>query len=153
MFAVGAAVGYALISRRDIGAGLVPPCPGAPTAPAWLRSPVTLAFRSRRASLIGWSVALLVGGAAYGSFTQPLLDGFTAAPDDLLGYGRRGGHAVRIPRLGGSDDGVRRDRVRRVTVFVVLAVQSMRGEETDGRTEPVLATAARTDLADRGRGV
>lgn len=136
-FAVtAAALGYALSTRRDFGAGLVPPRPGSPRAAAWLAGPLTLAFRLHRASLIGWSAALLAAGLAYGSFTQPLLDGFADAPEDLVAV------------MGGSENllagylaimGLTMALV--AGVYAVLAVQALRAEETDGRAEPVLATA------------
>ncbi|GIJ30454.1 exporter of polyketide antibiotics [Micromonospora qiuiae] len=136
-FAVAAGtVGYALSRRRDFGAGLVPPRPGSPRAAAWLASPFALAFRLHRASLIGWSAALLVAGLAYGSFTQPLLDGLADAPEDLVAL------------MGGSENlldgylGMMALTMGLVVgVYAVLAVQSVRAEEADGRAEPVLATA------------
>ncbi|HEX2134272.1 MAG TPA: ABC transporter permease [Actinophytocola sp.] len=134
--AATAAGGYALSARRDLGAGLLPPRPGPPRAAPWLRGPLALAFRLQRASLIGWTAALLVGGLAYGSFTQPLLDGFENAPADLVAV------------MGGTQDmlsgflglmGLMMAFI--VAIFAVLATHALRGEETEGRTEPVLATA------------
>ncbi|MFY1669707.1 ABC transporter permease [Plantactinospora sp. WMMB334] len=131
-----AAAGYALSARRDFGAGLIPPRPGDPRAAGWLAGPLSLAFRLHRASLLGWSAALLVSGLAYGSFTQPMLDGFADAPEDLVAV------------MGGTEDllagflglmGL--TMALTVAIYAVLAVHTLRGEETDGRTEPVLATA------------
>lgn len=131
-----AAAGYVLSARRDLGAGLVPPRPGSPVAASWLRSPLALAFRLHRGSLVGWSTALLVAGLAYGAFTQPMIDGFADAPPDLVAV------------MGGGEDllngflGLMGLMMAfTVSVFAVLAMQSVRGEENDGRTEPVLATA------------
>lgn len=133
---ITATAGYLLSARRDLGAGLVPPRPGAPVAAPWLRSPLTLAFRLHRGSLVGWSAALLVAGVAYGAFTQPLIDGFADAPEDLIAV------------MGGGEDllngflGLMGLMMAfTVSVFAVLAMQSVRGEENDGRAEPVLATA------------
>lgn len=133
--ALATAAAYALLGRRDLGAGLVPPRPGPPRAAAWLAGPLTLALRLHRASLIGWSAALLVAGLAYGSFTQPLIDGFADAPEDMVAV------------MGGGDDmlagylGVMGLTMALVVgVYAVLAVQLLRAEETEGRTEPVLAT-------------
>ncbi|MBU7597948.1 ABC transporter permease [Streptomyces sp. P38-E01] len=134
--AATAATAYALSTRRDLAAGLLPPRPGPPHAARWLRGPLSLAFRLQRAGLIGWSAALVVAGIGYGSFTQPLLDGFEDAPEDLVAV------------LGGAQDmlagylglmGLMMALI--VGVFAVLAVQSLRAEEADGRTEPVLAAA------------
>ncbi|MFC5750172.1 hypothetical protein [Actinomadura rugatobispora] len=110
--------------------------PRASRAAGWLRDARTLAFRLHRADLIGWSIALLVAGTAYGAFTRPLVDGFADAPEDFVAV------------MGGADDmldgylglmGL--TMALMVTVFAILAVQSVRGEESGGRTEPVPATA------------
>ncbi|MEU5554381.1 ABC transporter permease [Micromonospora sp. NPDC047793] len=130
-----AALGYVLSTRRDFGAGLVPPRPGSPRAAAWLDGPSALAFRLQRAGLIGWSVALLVAGVAYGSFTQPLVDGFADAPPDLVEI--MGGSANMLDGYLGMM-GV--TMALAVGVYAVLAMHTLRAEETDGRTEPVLAT-------------
>lgn len=136
-FAVtAAAAGYALSARRDFGAGLVPPRPGPARAAAWLDGPLALAFRLHRASLIGWSVGLLAAGLAYGSFTQPLLDGFTDAPEDMVAI--MGGTENLLDGYLGTM-GLTMALV--VGVYVVLAVQTLRSEESEGRAESVLATA------------
>ncbi|MEO3821379.1 ABC transporter permease [Plantactinospora sp. B24E8] len=134
--AATAAVGFTLSARRDLGAGLIPPRPGSPRAAGWLAGPLALAFRLQRASLIGWSAALLVSGLAYGSFTQPILDGFADAPEDLVAV------------MGGSQDMLAGflglmglTMAFTVAIFAILAVHALRGEETGGRTEPILATA------------
>ncbi|WP_347405112.1 ABC transporter permease [Micromonospora sp. WMMD1082] len=134
--AATAAVGFGLSARRDFGAGLVPPRPGSPRAAAWLAGPLTLAFRLHRAALIGWTAALFVAGLAYGSFTQPLIDGFADAPADLVAI------------MGGAEnllDGylgmMGLTMALTVGVYAVLAVQSLRAEEIEGRAEPVLATS------------
>lgn len=134
----GAAVtaGYVLSTRRDLGGGLVPPRPGPPRAAAWLRGPLSLAWRLHRPGLLGWTAGVLVGGAAYGSFTQPLLDGFSDAPSDLVAV--LGGGADLLAGFLGLMGLV---MALTVSVFAVLAMQTVRGEENDGRTEPVLATA------------
>ncbi|TDB89489.1 ABC transporter permease [Micromonospora fluostatini] len=133
---VAVTAGYVLSARRDLGAGLMPPRPGPSRAATWLASPFALAFRLHRASLLGWTTALLAAGLAYGSFTQPLLDGFENAPEDLLAV------------MGGSEDllagylgmmGL--TMALAVGVYVVLAVQTLRAEETEGRAESVLATS------------
>ncbi|MFF5217350.1 ABC transporter permease [Micromonospora sp. NPDC000442] len=135
--AATAVIGYVLSARRDFGAGLVPPRPGSPRAASWLAGPFAFAFRLHRASLIGWSGALLVAGVAYGSFTQPLLDGFENAPEDLVEVMGGGSGDLLAGYLGMM--GLTMALV--VGVYAVLAVQSLRAEETEGRAEPVLATS------------
>ena len=67
---VVAAVAAFLAARRDLGAGLVPPRPGPAEAARSLRSPLALAWRLQRASLVGWAAGVLVYGAALGSIAK-----------------------------------------------------------------------------------
>ncbi|TDE36529.1 ABC transporter permease [Actinomadura sp. 6K520] len=131
-----AAAGYRLSGRRDLDAGLVPPLPGPPRAAAWLRDAPALAFRLQRAGIIGWSSALLVAGLAYGAFAQPLAEGLDDAPEELVAV-MGGGENLIAGYLGVMG----LTMAFTVTVFALLAVQSVRAEETAGRTEPVLATS------------
>jgi ABC-2 type transport system permease protein len=135
-FIVFAGVGYALSARRDLGAGLVSARRGAARAAGWLSTPFALAFRLQRASLIGWGASVFAGGLAYGTFTQAMVEGFADAPPELLVL------------FGGEEDlltgylgmmGLLFALVS--TVYAILAMQSLRGEEFDGRAEPVLATS------------
>jgi ABC-2 type transport system permease protein len=135
--AAAAAVGYALSARRDVGAGLVAARRGHPEAAAWLRSPMALAFRLQRASLIGWGSALAVGGAIYGGITRPFVDAFEDMPDEVIEV--MGGDPSRMLDGYVSTMGIF-DAIL-VAIFVILGVQALRGEETKGRAEPVLATA------------
>lgn len=86
------AVAYALLRRRDVGAGLIAERIGAPTAPPALSGPFGLAWRLQRgmliASTIGISLyALLIGSVVHGI-------------GDEIG----GSEAIRdiISRMGGS---------------------------------------------------
>jgi ABC-2 type transport system permease protein len=131
-----AAVGYALSARRDVGAGLVPARIGEPVAAPWLRSPLAVAFRLQRASLIWWTVALSVFGFMFGGLGDQIAD-----PEDMS--------ERRIEMFGGSVDTLLDGYLGVITLFtaaiagimVVLGVQAVRSEETKGRAEPVLATA------------
>lgn len=61
-----------LVSRRDVGAGLLPSPPGPAYASGALRGPFTLALRLQRGSIVGWSVGLLLFGGVFGSMSQEL---------------------------------------------------------------------------------
>jgi ABC-2 type transport system permease protein len=135
--AVTAAIGYVLSTRRDVGAGLVAPRGGNPTAPAWLRSPLTFAFRLQRASLIGWSAALIIAAAVYGGLTGPIVDAFEDLPETMIDV--MGGDPSRL--LDGYVSTMALSFAIVLAVFVILGLQAARGEETKGRAEPVLATA------------
>jgi ABC-2 type transport system permease protein len=131
-----AAVGYALSARRDVGAGLVAARPGEAVAAPWLGSPLAVALRLQRASLIWWTVALAVFGFMFGGLGDQIAD-----PEDMS--------QDRIEMFGGSVDTLLDGYLGVITLFtaaytgimVVLGVQAVRSEETKGRAEPVLATA------------
>ncbi|MDO3645841.1 ABC transporter permease [Nocardia mangyaensis] len=135
--AVTVAVAYVLSTRRDLGAGLVPPRPGSPRAPRWLGSPSALAFRLQRAGLIGWGCALIASSALYGGIGNSIVESFEDLPDQLVEV--MGGDASRM--LDGYVGTMALFDALLITVFVILGVGGLRGEETRGRADPVLATA------------
>ncbi|MDH6707510.1 ABC-2 type transport system permease protein [Kitasatospora sp. MAA19] len=133
--ATGAA-GFALSTRRDVGAGLRATRPGPPTARPFLGTPLGLALRLHRGLLGGFAVALLLLGAMYGSLLGNA-DSMLKDVDQLK---------EALARLGGR---TLADSFAAMTllvvavvgaVYAVLAMLRPRAEETAGRAEPVLAT-------------
>jgi ABC-2 type transport system permease protein len=61
------AVALYLNSIRDLGAGLIPARPGPQRAKRSLLSPIGLALRLQRTTIIGWAIGIFVLGAYYGS--------------------------------------------------------------------------------------
>jgi ABC-2 type transport system permease protein len=123
-------------SHIDFGAGLVPSRPGRPAASRALASPLGLAWRLQRGSLIGWGTGVFLLGAAYGSFGDSIEE-YVADNPELGDY---------LP--GGAADVV--DSYLALTIlmaalitmaFGVASVMRARGEESAGHAEPVLATA------------
>ena len=130
--------GYALARRRDLGAGLYGVRPGPAQAARWIDSPLALAYRLHRGSILGWSAALLVWGFGNGIIVEPIVDGLGELSTDVLAI--FGGDAA-----GGIIDGYLATmgvyNATVIAIFVVLGVSGLRAEEYGGRTEPVLATA------------
>lgn len=56
-----------LSSRRDLGRGLLPERPGPAHAGASTVSPLGLAWRLQRGSVLGWAVGVFLAGLVYGS--------------------------------------------------------------------------------------
>ena len=136
---VVAAAAAWLAARRDLGAGLVPPRPGPAQAARSLRSPLALAWRLQRASLIGWAAGVLVAGAAFGSIANNI--------GSLLGSGAQVKDA--IARLGGQSGLTDAYLAAMMGImglvaagYAVSVVLHLRSEETSERAEPVLASAA-----------
>ncbi|HLF40147.1 MAG TPA: ABC transporter permease [Acidimicrobiia bacterium] len=138
---VGAGAGLvvtagAFAARRDLGGGLVAPRPGPAVASPGLGTPLGLATRLQRGSLIGWSAAVFLGGVSYGSIADSV-DDFVADNEAL---------ADMLARVQGVDltDSYLATSLRILAIsaagFAIQSVLRMRGEETSLRAEPVLAT-------------
>ena len=129
-------VAFALVGRRDLGAGLVRPRPGSPVGADRLTTPVGLALRLQRGSLVGWAAGIFLGGVAYGSIAKGI--------DDFVG-GNQSLHDI-VDQAGGSlvDSFFVTTTLLLAMIGAGFSIQStmrLRGEETSGRLEPVLATA------------
>lgn len=70
-----------MLNRRDFGAGLVPQRPGRATASRALASPLGLAWRLQRGSLIGWTAGVLLTGVVFGSFGNSVAEFATENPE------------------------------------------------------------------------
>lgn len=128
--------GYVFSTRRDVGAGLKAPRPGRARAGTVLTRPLGLALRLHRGSLIGWSVAMLLLGASYGSVVSEvdtMMDDSEFFREMMAGLGGdfTASFLATISAVLAMAGGI----------YVILAVQRMRSEETAGRVEPLLATA------------
>ena len=130
-------VAYALVSRRDLGAGLLPQRPGPAQGSPRLRSPFALAWRLHRGLLLGWLVGMAVWGAALGGAADGIshIVGTNQKVNDLLA--RMGGSTGLLNAYLAtvfSLTGVA------VAAYTVQATLRLRTEETAGRVEPLLAT-------------
>jgi ABC-2 type transport system permease protein len=129
------AVAVVLLDRRDFGFGLLGQRPGPASASRLLGSPLGLAWRLQRGSLIGWAFGVLVMGVAFGSIADSI-EQWAADNPELADY------------LGGTAGIVDTYLALSIAFWALAAaaygvssVMRMRGEETAGRAEPVLATA------------
>ncbi|MFD4291944.1 ABC transporter permease [Rhodococcus sp. NPDC058505] len=130
------AAAYALLRRRDVGAGLIAERPGRRAAAPTLAGPFGLAWRLQRGSLTAWTLgiclyALLIGSVAHG------------IGDEI---GDNDGVREIVTRLGGTDALEGSFIAIAFTMLAVgaaaLAVSStlrLHGEEGSGRAEAVLA--------------
>ncbi|HEX3604392.1 MAG TPA: ABC transporter permease [Candidatus Dormibacteraeota bacterium] len=137
-FAVLVLAATLLVSRRDLGAGLVPPRPGPAHAPASLQGPLGLAWRLHRTQLLGWSAGVAVMGAVGGSVARSVND-FVGSSSQLEDVIRRiGGGRTLVDAYLGTVMGF---FGLAAAAYAVLATLRMRTEQSAGRVEPLLATA------------
>lgn len=134
-FAVLVGASAAIVTRRDVGLGLLATRLG--PAHGTIGSPLGLAWRLQRGALIGWSIALFGVGLIYGSVAQAV--GKMVEDNPALGQ--------IVSKIGGADAMVD-SFFATVTqllgliasIFLVQAVLRLRSEETSLRAEPLLAT-------------
>jgi ABC-2 type transport system permease protein len=128
----------ALLARRDIGAGLLPPRPGPATAGPHLGSPLALAWRLQRNALAGWLVAFVTLGAVAGLIAQSigdLVNGNSQVEQFLRDLGGRASlEDAYLASVFGILGLV-------AAAYAVQATLRLRSEETALHAEPVLATA------------
>ncbi len=94
LFAVVVVTGaYALAARRDLGAGLLPDRAGPADAPAWLGSPLGLAWRLQRGMLLGWALGYALLGYFMGSIVSTI-SGMLGSPEAQQFIAKLGGTAV-----------------------------------------------------------
>jgi ABC-2 type transport system permease protein len=138
--AASVAVAFALTARRDAGLGMIAPRPGPAAATPALLSPLGLAWRLQRGTLLGWAVAAAVLGAGVGSLSQTAAD----ALDENQGT------ADTITKLAGGSGADLVDAFFAAMMaiygamaagYVVQALMRPRAEEVGGPAEAVLATA------------
>ena len=128
------AVAGRLEATRDLGAGLVPERAGKAAAPARYATPLGLALRLQRNPIIGWTVAVVLGGMMFGSVVQAmtnlLTDAGKGAENLLRGTGVTALLALLLSVMA--------------LITVIFAMQStvtLRSDEASGMIEPQLAGA------------
>ena len=136
------AVAFALTRHRDVGVGMRPVRPGPAHASAALRSPVGLAWRLQRGSVLGWSVGLVIAAAVFGAIGDEV-DAFLETSEELVElFAQLGGSEVLVDLFIVFLMGL---LAVAVAAFAVQGVLRLRNEELAGRAEPLLSTAvART---------
>ena len=130
------AASIALLDRRDVGAGLLPPRPGPATASPRLLGPLGLAVRLQRGSVTAWVLGLFVLGVAYGSVGESV--------DDLIADNKSLEDLLVQSGTSLTDTYFATVAVMTALLAAGFALQVSvrpRGEESNGRAEPLLATA------------
>ncbi|MGA5761289.1 hypothetical protein [Nonomuraea bangladeshensis] len=133
------AMSVMLARRRDLGAGLVPARPGRPDAGPSLAGPTALAWRLQRGGLLGWAIAFTVAGVLFGTLAHSLGDIVGDNPQLTALLAQIG---------GGTDELTDAFLTAELSLLGLLAggyacqaTLRLRGEETELRAGPVLATA------------
>jgi len=131
------ATAFALSARRDVGAGFLHPRLGPATASPRLRSPLALAWRLHRNTLLAWAAGFAMYGAVFGSFAKTPSDLLTTNPQLVSLFANRGGSTG----LSDSFLTLVLTIVSEIAaVYAIMATLQMQSEETEARLDPMLAT-------------
>jgi ABC-2 type transport system permease protein len=129
------ALAFWLSERRDLGAGLRPERRGPAAAGSALGTPLGLAWRLQRPSVLSWAFGMFVVGISYGSAVDIIED---YADNEMI--------AQLVEAMGGAT--LTQAYVSMiiglvaivVAIFAVTSALRPRREETSGRAEGVLST-------------
>ena len=134
---VSVAIGFWLLTRRDVGQGLLADRPAPPKASALLSTQAGLAWRLQRVTLFGWTATIAVLGLIYGGIANQVE---TLAKDNpvLKQYVTAvGGEGKLMEAFFGTIIAL---ASMTVIAYVAQALGRLQSEETSGRLESVLAT-------------
>ncbi len=146
---VVAAVAAVLAVRRDYGAGLLAQRPGADRGAPSLRSPLALAWRLQRWSLVAWLSGTFVVGFVFGSAAKGIGGLLSSAQVKKIVL-KMGGQAGIVSAHLSSQAKLTDAYLAAILSITGLAVAGyaiatvlrLRAEETEERADPVLATSA-----------
>ena len=125
-------------SRRDVGAGALPPRPGPADAAPGLSSPLGLAWRLHRGSVMGWTIGLAVLGAVYGTAGDSIQGMLEGNPQLQEIFEQMGGAQGLTDTFFSTVVGI----IALITsAYAIRAVLRLDVEEEAMRAEWVLATA------------
>ena len=136
------AIAFALAAKRDFSAGLLPQRYGRATAKPGLRSPLALAWRLQRASLLAWTGGFAAVGIVFG-FIATTVNGILSASPQVMEFFNRLGGGARPGDIVFTLYFVAFGPV--VAIYAISAVLRLRSDETNGLADPVLvAPVSRT---------
>ena len=130
------AVAYALVVRRDHGAGLMPDRLGPADAGRSLGGAYGLAWRLQRGLLFGWLVAFTLLGFVFGNIATNV-SSFTDSPAALEMIQKLGGVEALTDAFMSTELGF---VAVILPVYGIQVVMRLRSEESELRAESVLAT-------------
>jgi ABC-2 type transport system permease protein len=132
------AIAFALVSRRDVGAGILRPRLGPARASPRLRSPLALAWRLHWRTLLAWAALFAVYGVMIGYLAKGSADLLAANPQLASLFARFGGASAYTDTLFTFSLGFLGWIAAAYAITGTLRLQS---EEVERRADHVLAAS------------
>ncbi len=135
------AIAYVLLSRRDLGAGLLPARKGRARANKLLKSPFGLTWKLQRAMFLGWLFGTVAMSVVIGAMAQQINHIYSASVamremvGSLGGANNSGSLILKTTLLG-----LLTYMVFMAVAFTIQSLGKLRAEESSGHLENLLAT-------------
>lgn len=130
---------FVLLTRRDVGLGIIPVRSGRRSAKPGLLKPLGLAWHLQRGTLIGWVIGFLVFGVVIGGMANEFASLSESNPKAAESLAEVGGNSSNVSDLFFTA----MFNFAGVTAvgYSLQSLLKLRGEETAGRLESVLGTS------------
>lgn len=129
---------YLILARRDAGSGVLPARKGPTRASRQLRSPLGLAWRLQRSTLLWWAFSFAILGLIIGGMTKEF-ESLLTSSDFIEAYiAALGGEGALIDAFLGGMIGF---MALAALAYVNQALLKVRAEEAAGHLESILGTA------------
>lgn len=130
-------VAFWLLSKRDVGAGILPARKGRAHASAFLRLPIGLTWKLQKNVFVGWLVGTVAMVATIGVLVPEMSHVYETSPDAKALIESMGGTGAMIPSFLSAMLSI---TVVMVLAYTVQALGKLRSEEASGHLENLLAT-------------
>lgn len=134
---VAVSLALVLLARRDVGAGLLPTRKGRPRASAFLRTPLGLTWKLQKNIFIGWLVGIVVMTGTIGALVPQMSDVYNNSDEMKQMIETIGGVGELVPSFMSAMIAI---TSLLVFAYVLQGLGRLRGEESNGHLESLLAT-------------
>lgn len=134
---VAVGVAFVLLSRRDVGAGILPARKGKPRASALLKTPLGITWHLQKNIFIGWLVATMVMVVTIGALVPEMTSIYETSQSMMDLITSMGGTGAIIPAFLSAMLSI---TVLMVAAYAIQGLSKLRSEEVSGHLENLLAT-------------
>ncbi|MEW9124089.1 MAG: hypothetical protein AB2421_15360 [Thermotaleaceae bacterium] len=129
---------YILLSRRDVGAGLIPQKEGSAKASSHISSPIAFAWRQHKGGILVWSIGMAYLGGMMGVAAPNISEAISSTLAQMNTWG------AAIARLGNQEAFIAiliyiLGLMGGLSVFAITSVQRLRQEEKEHYADIILA--------------
>ncbi|HHU18632.1 MAG TPA: hypothetical protein GXZ70_10570 [Clostridiales bacterium] len=129
---------YMLLIRRDMGAGLIAQKEGSANASPRFNSPLALAWRQHKGSILAWAIGMAFLGGIMGVTTPNISEALSSTLAQMNEWG------IAMAKLGNQEAFIATliyilGLMAGLSVFAITTVQSLRKEEKEHYVEMILS--------------